>query len=442
MWARMQQWLSPEIDLEQAADPRAIIRSGLALIVLVIGGGLAWMALAPLAGAVVSNGVVRTEQTRQPIQHAGGGTIASVLVRDGEPVVAGQVLIEMHDANVRAQYDTYQLALFAEAVRQARLRAEQLFEPRLVFAAHLLAQASNPRFAEILSQEQKLFRVRRHLLDAQMNGASATGALARREIAVREDGVAAQSQSVRLAQQQLEYHRQLAASGFISKTRLMELERLAEDYQAAAKEQQSDALLAEQRVIEASQRREQLRYNYLQMASTELKDSQLRGQELEKQFQPVEDAYRRLRVVAGEAGRIMNVRVRPGMVVGAGAALMELLPSRSRLLIESGVAPGSIRHIRLGQRVDVSLTAYNHRTTPRIAGTVVYVAPDSVGSERVPSVFPVKVELEADALRAARITDLQPGMEAVLYFRTDSRTVLDYLLEPLVDSMRAAFREP
>lgn len=443
MLRRVQDWLTPDADLDLAGDPGRLIHGGMWLIALLIGGGFLWMALAPLAGAVIANGTVRTEQTRLPIQHAGGGTVAGVLVRDGDVVKAGQPLLTMHDPRTQATYDTYLIGIFAEQAKQARLRAEQVLAAELRYPAELEAERGKPRRADILDQEKRVFQTRRSALTHQIAIFEAQQASVKQETGVLRRRVESQREAGRLLGDEAEANRKLADAGFVARTRVTGLERSAAEYRASVGELESDMLRADQRVLDYAWRIEEMKGGYVQAATAELKESQLRLEELQQSLRPIEDAQRKMTVVAPADGRVMNLRVQSaGMVVGAGAPLMELVPAHSPLQLDSGVAPKDIRHIRIGQPVEVSLTAYNHRTTPRVMGKVVYVAPDAVGSEAVPSYYPVKVELDAASLREAGIEGLLPGMQAVLYFRTEDRTLLDYLLEPIVDSLRSAFREP
>lgn len=125
-------------------EAKRIARTGQLTILLVFGGLAAWLATAPLNGAVVVAGSVKVDANRKTIQHSEGGIVKTILVRDGDRVSAGQPLVELQDSQVAAAYSVLRNALDGELARQSRLRSEAVGAPAVTFADEL-SVAAKPR---------------------------------------------------------------------------------------------------------------------------------------------------------------------------------------------------------------------------------------------------------------------------------------------------------
>jgi len=165
---------------------RAAVRWGVITTVLAVGGFFAWTSLAPLAGSVVAMGLVKVDTNRKTVQHRDGGTVQRILVREGEAVKAGQLLIELADARVDATLDQTSAQLDAMRLRQSRLSAEREFAPAWRVPESWRKRLSEPRVAEVVAREQSLFTTRRNALDAQMRQMRGQIDEVAREIGARE----------------------------------------------------------------------------------------------------------------------------------------------------------------------------------------------------------------------------------------------------------------
>ena len=131
-------------------DPVPLLRLGFFIIVVFILGGLAWIALAPLEGAIVGNGVVKVRNERVPIQHPKGGVVAAMHVKDGMPVKAGQALFEISEPTRVAGFQASRYQHVSEVARNARLRSEQMLGPRVVFPQAVLSRVTDAEVVAII----------------------------------------------------------------------------------------------------------------------------------------------------------------------------------------------------------------------------------------------------------------------------------------------------
>lgn len=444
MLAALRQWVLPPIEVEHADDARRIVRTGMlviAVLVVVVGG---FLAFAPLSGAVVAPGVVKVDLDRKIVQHQEGGMVSRVLVRDGDRVQAGQTLLMLEDVRVDATNELLRTQLDAELARNARLAAEGRFDASVRFPKELTARAGDRRVNELLGRERSLFAARRDSLEGQIQLLRTQIRETQGEIEAWNDQLKAGDEAIRLQKEELAQNEGMLGEGFVSKTRILTLQRAVAEYQARRGENLAELAKAKQRVAELELRIVTLRTSYMEQAASELKESTGRVFDLQERLRPSQDAAQRQTIKAPLAGEVVNLRVTtPGAVIGPRDTLLELVPENPDLIIEAQVRPEDIASIAKGAVADVRLTAFKQRITPVVYGEVVYVSADrlQMRPDQAPY-YAAHVRVGPDALRAAGDLRLQAGMPAEVYIRTDTRTALQYLLTPVSAYLQRSMREP
>ena len=427
----------------EGAELTRIARNGalvLALGILVMGG---WLVAAPLSGAVIAAGFVKVDMNRKVVQHQEGGIVKQLLVRDGERVKAGQVLMVIEDVKIDATLDLLRTQHDGERAKAARLEAERAMSPAVKFPPELVARKDEPKVVEFLQRETTLFKARREALDTQV-------ALLRRqiqqtaqEVKALTDQIAAEARALKLQKDELATNQSLLEKGFVQKTRLMQLERQVAEYEGRWNERRAELSKAEQRSQELELRVLAQRNAYVQSAADELKEASARIFDLEERLRPSKDASERQRISSPISGEVVGLRVfSQGGVVGPREVLMEIVPEDKTLIIEARIRPEDINHVRAGSEADIRLTAYQSRTTPLVPGSVTYVSGDRlVDQQSGAPYYVVQIDVPENALAASSLR-LQAGMPAEVFIKTDTRTALDYLLAPVTSYLRRAMREP
>jgi HlyD family type I secretion membrane fusion protein len=413
------------------------------LVVLVLTLGLFgwWMSSAPLSGAVVVQGIVKSELNRKVIQHQDGGIVSEILVRDGQKVVAGQVLTYISDVRSDVGRDVLRSQFAAELLRKKRLESEVEVAPTFNAAAFgKLATADG----DLVGREQRLFDARRRNLDEQVASLLSQVGDVQAQIA----GLMAQQTStesgLKLARDELNLNEELASQGYVQKTRLMTLERTVVEYDSRLGQMTSEIAGAQQKIQDLHLRAAQARNTYQQQAADELKDATVRSREIEERLRASEDLANRQAVRAPVAGTVMGLRIgAPGLTVGPREPLMEIVPAEERLVIEGKVRLEDIAHVQVGAEAEVRLTAYESRRTPRLPAKVEFVSADRlVDNQNGASWFIAQLSIAPAELDQLPDIKLQTGMPAEVYVATPARSLASYLLGPL-DSFRAkALREP
>jgi len=438
-----------------AADPQAPLaqqlreaqrlarRAAVVLLVGVVPVG-AWMTWAPLSAAVVASSFVKVDLDRRVVQHAEGGTVREVKVRDGQHVEKGEPLLVLGDVSVDADLNRLNYRVAVERASLARLEAEQMSAASVQFPAQVVEAArSDPRLAEQMAKERALFSARRDALVGQSGLLRSQQAKVAQEAIGLRAQIAQASESLKHQTAELQTNRRLLDDGFISATRISQLEAAVADYGVKLEEKRSDLARAEQRLLDADLRIKSLEGDYRQQASDQLKVSAARLAEIEQEQRKTADASSRQVIVAPVAGDVINLKfTSAGSVVSPREPIADIVPSNPHLVVEAHVHTEDVSRVQQGQPAEIRFTAFKSRTARLVAGKVFYVAADrTLDRATNQAYYVVLVEADAASIASAGDMKLQAGMPAEVYLKGEERTPLQYLLEPVTQVLRRAGRE-
>jgi membrane fusion protein, epimerase transport system len=425
-------------------EARRLARRGVWVLAVGLLPLAAWLALAPLSSAVVAQAHVKVDLDRRPVQHAEGGIVREVKVRDGQRVRQGEPLIVLGDVAVDADVNRLSYRLLAEQAGIVRLEAEQAFTPALVFPAELTqAAARDSRLAEQLVKERSLFTARRESLQGQIALLRAQREKIAQEIVSLKAQIEQATNSLRHQTFELDRNRQLLKEGFIADTRIAQLESGVADYGVKLEERRSELARADQRVVDTELRIKALESEYRQQSSDQLKVALVRQQEVQQELRKSADASQRQVIVAPAAGEVMNLRfTSPGTIISPREPLADIVPTDPRLVVEAQIRPEDISRVQQGQGAHIRFSAFNSLTTPMVDGKVFYVSADRlVQRETQQPYYVVLIEADAASLKRAGQLALQAGMPAEVFIQGEERTPLQYLVEPVTLLLHRAGRE-
>ena len=423
-------------------DLKRLVGAGFVIIAAGAMGLGAWSAAAPLMGAIVAPAYVKVDLNRKVVQHAEGGIVREIRVRDGDRVKQGQVLVVLEDVKVDSQLDLLSIQLLAERAKEARLTGEAAFAPKPAFPAEIIRREREPRVAEILERERALFQSRRASVDSQVSALRAQIRETQAEASALGEQIAAEERAIALQKEELKANEELLRQNYVQKTRVLTLQRAVAEYEVKHGADRADLARSRQKATELELRIVNAQNTYKQTAVDELKDTTAHIFDLEERLRPSRDAAQRQQVVAPIAGEVVGLKVfTAGAVVGPRDVLMELVPADKTLVVEAQIRPEDINHVHTGSAADIRLTAYKQRTTPLVSGRVSYVSADRIvdPQHNNAAYYIAHVEVAPGALGDLK---MQAGMPAEVFIRTDRRTALDYLLAPVTAFLRRAMREP
>ncbi|MEO5374927.1 MAG: HlyD family type I secretion periplasmic adaptor subunit [Alphaproteobacteria bacterium] len=429
--------------LPPAPPVRGLVLAATAVVAIFFGLGGGWAALAPLSTAAVSPGTVTVEGNRKTVQHLEGGIIKDIRVRDGDVVTAGQPLLTLEDAQARSNWQLVQGQHDALKALESRLVAERDDKADIAFPEGLLARINEPTVRDMVDGQRTIFDGRRRSLTVE------TDILRRRveqlagEVRSRLAQVRSAETQANLTRSELKDAKELVSGGLERRPRLLSLQREEARLEGLVGEQTALIAAARQKIGESELQINSLRSTRLNEVATDLRKTQTELADVGERLRAARDVLERRDIVAPIAGTVVNLRFfTAGGVIGPGLPILDIVPSESRLIVESRINQTDIQAMRVGLPAVVHLTAFKQRTTPQVAGRVIYVAADVTADEKSGQAHYV-VRTEIPRLELARLKglDLVQGMPAQVMIVTGERTLFQYLMAPLTESFTQAFRE-
>ena len=371
--------------------PRAVWALYLMAAVLVV--GLASSSMATVDEVTRSDARVVPDGKEQVIASLESGTLGKLLVHEGEEVEAGQPLAELDPTRAEAAQNESQAKRLGLMAQVARLRAEALGVP-LKFPEEVRA------VQRLVDSETEVFDTRRRVLD------EATASIN------RSIGLLATEQ--RLAQD-------MASKGLMSNVEVMRVTR---------------------QVNELQQQRNERISRFRQDASTELSKAQTDLAQIDEQLVVRRDAVSRSVLKSPVKGLVKNIKMNTvGGVITSGSPIMEIVPIGPRILIEARIKPKDIGYVQVGQTAVVKVNGYDFNVNGGLHGKIEYVSPDALGEtekNNEGTYYRALIAAERNTLRAkGEPLPVIPGMTAIVDIRTGERSVLSYLLRPMLKSKEA-----
>ncbi|SFF53408.1 HlyD family secretion protein [Duganella sp. CF458] len=444
MESALQQMVTNDSMQLHLGEARRLANWGMAVVIFGLLPVTAWMTFAPLSSAVVAQAYVKVDLNRRPVQHAEGGMVRQVLVRDGQRVKQGEPLLVLGDVSVDADKNRLDYRVKTERASLARLDAEQGMQQSLGFPADVVEAAqADPRLAEQLAKERALFAARRDALVAQVRLLHAQRDKVAEEVVALRAQLAQAGESMKFQKVDLDTHNKLRKDGFVSATRIAQIEGALADYGVKLEERRSELARAQQRMVDIDLRVSALEGEYRQQASDQLKVATARLSEIEQEQRKSVDASARQVISAPASGEVIGLRYPvPGTVIPPRETIADIVPDDTRLVTEARIRPDDISRIVRGQPADIRFTAFKYRTTQLVRGKVIYISADRLVDRATEAPY-YSVLVEADPASLAKAGDLKllAGMPAEIFIEGEKRTPLQYLLEPVSQVLRHAGRE-
>jgi len=414
----------------------------LLLVVLVL-----WAAFTQISGAVIASGQVVVRGHTKQVQHLDGGIISEILVKNGDVVRDGDLLMRLDPTLLQVNLDIARNRLADALTQAARLEAEQLDLDRVDFSgihapntsAHLGGLALDKQEAG----QAQIFTARRDVL----RGTTAQLQEKIAQIGNQRDGVAAgigaKQDQLLLIQKELDNVTELNKQGLARESQVLDLQRTRSEMLGQISEQQSELARLANSVQDAQLEILQADRTFKEEVVTKLRETTTASEELILQIVTTQKQLDRVEIRAPADGVIHEMQAATvGGVVAPGATILQVVPSGTGFQYELRVDPRSVDQVYVGQEATVKFPAFSTRSTPDIFGKVLLISPASVTDSATGQVF-YRLELEVPPPELAKLGSLElvPGMPVEVFLRTTDRSVLGYLVHPLADQISRAFRD-
>ncbi|PTM98552.1 HlyD family type I secretion periplasmic adaptor subunit [Mycoplana dimorpha] len=418
---------------------------GYSTVFLLLGGMAAWGALTRINGAVVAGGIIEVASNRQVVQHLTGGVVGKILVRDGDKVDAGDVLMRLDDTFDRSELAVIEGQLFSLMGTAARLSAEQDDSTEMRFDPELIERAkSDPQVQEIIDGQTRLMQARSETRDKQIGQLKEKKLQIAKQNEGLESRIKALQTQLELIEEELDAQNKLLKQSLTNASRVLQLQR--EQAEIAGTISQAKSSIAENagKVAEIELAILNVDSDMREEATSSLRDIEAKIAELQEKRTSKLETLSRMDITAPVSGVVLGMTVHAiNSVIKPADQLLFIIPQENDLIVKTQISPTQIDQVHVGQVAHIRFGAFDHRTTPEIFGHVTKVAADVLQDPRTGmSYYPA--EIKPDEGEMAKLGDdkqVIPGMPVETFIQTAERSPLGYLTKPLADYFAKAFRE-
>lgn len=425
----------------RARGPR--IAGLIALLVLVCGLG-GWSVFARLSGALVASGTIEVQSNRQVVQHPEGGVVGQILVRDGDVVTAGQLLIALDGTFMQSEMNLVESQLFELLTRKSRLEAERDGNPSLNITDELNQLANQYDWVqENVERQQRLLEARNNTLQSQREQLAKQIAQTASQIEGTEAQLSASRDQLVLIDAELIDQRSLLEKGLAAASRVNGLEREHIGLRGDIGRLEAELARLAGQISATEIEILRLAADRQEESITLLQDQQVSEAELVERRIALAERLARLEIRTPVDGIIWGTQVfAEQSVIQPAEPIMYIVPQDTPLLIAARVDANQIDRLHIGQAATLRFPAFNQRLTPELFGTVMNISADVFTDEATGYSF-YRAELMPNEGELARLNGqaLVPGMPVDTFIKTGDRSPLSYLTKPLTDYFTKAFRE-
>ncbi len=409
----------------------------LACTALFFSSALTWAAFAKIDEVTRGEGKVIPTGKIQVIQNLEGGILTEILIKEGQVVEKNQPLLRLDDIRFSSSYRETRSKYLSLSARAARLKAEAE-GVTIVFSEDITTE--DPA---LTASELALFRSRANELESNLATLKQQESQTRQEIAELEAHKNKLTRSYTLLRQELEMSEPLVADGAISDVEILRLKRSVNDIQGEVEASK----LAIPRLVAASEEARNkiadLEIKFRTDARSELSTVTAELSAVAESLRGQEDRVSRTLVRSPVRGTVKQLLVTTiGGVIQPGMDLLEIVPLEGGLLVEAHVRPADIAFLHPDQDAQVKLTAYDYSIYGGLPAKLEHISADTIIDDDGESFFLIRVRTEQSYLgKKSTPLEIIPGMTATVDILTGQKTVLDYLLKPVLRARERALRE-
>ena len=418
---------------------------GMVIVGFVTFGIGGWAATSELTGAVIGQGVLVVDSSVKKVQHPTGGVVGELRVREGDKVLAGDILLRLDETQTLANATIVSKSFDELVARQARLEAERDNADQITFPKLLLERTRDPasEAARAIAAERSLFDLRRQARGGQKAQLKERSAQLQEEIKGYLGQAEAKQREVDFVHKELEGVRTLWEKKLVPMNRLTALERDTARLEGERSQLSGMTAQAKGKIAEIELQIIQIDQDLRTEVGKDLIETRSKISELAERKTAAVDQLYRIDIRAPQSGRVHQLAVHTvGGVISPGEQIMLIVPDADALAVEVKIAPRDIDQVYVGQAASMRFAAFDQKTTPEIEGEVSLVSADLMQDQRTgASYYTARVLLRPEEVARLGNAKLLPGMPVDVFIKTPGRTALSYLIKPLRDQAERAFKE-
>ena len=424
-------------------DETTHTRLGGWIVLAGVGGFVLWATFAPLDKGVPVPGTVTVSRHLQAVQHQTGGIIDKILVKEGDHVAMGQVLVRMNEVQIKAQAEITRTQLMTAQATEARLLAERDGKNEVSYPPELLSAQSDSRVTNNIIIQNQLFLSRRLALQHEIAALDENMAGLKVQLRGLEASKSSKVQQSRLLEEQLVNMRDLATDGFVPRNRVLELERTFTQLSGEISADIGNIGRTQRQISELEQRRIHRQQEYQKEVRQLLSDTKKEAESLQNRLNGQDFELANVEVKSPVDGTVVGMNVfTEGGVIGSGFKLMDIVPSDDMLIVTGQVPVHLIDKVHPDLLVDLIFSALNQKKTPNIPGVVTHVSADRLIDEKsgLPY-YTIKARVTQDGLKMLTDQQIRAGMPVEIFVKTGERSLMSYLFKPILDRVHSSMSE-
>ena len=416
---------------------------GFLSVLVMVGVVGSWSVLTELNGAIIAPATIMVESYSKKVQHREGGIVGEIRVKDGDRVEVGQPLVILDNTEIKSELAIIDGLLDEALAKRARLEAQRDKSAEIVFPAEILARAGEPELAAIIAGQTKLFTARLQAMTGKKEQLTQQIGQLTEQIGGVDSQKVAKDKQLELISVELADLKDLQSKGLVPVSRVMSMDRETARLDGERGELVASKASAEARIAEVKLQILQIDEEDLSQTLTDLREIEGKVAELKERKLAAASRLERMVIKAPITGDVYQLAVHTiGGVVGAGEAIMLIVPEADDLVLQAQVQPKDIDKVRAGQIAHIRFPAFNSRLTPEVAAEVTQISADTSRTDQNSAPFySVRLMISAKELAKLGSNKLKPGMPAEAFIQTQAQSPLTYFLKPLTDQIAHALRE-
>ena len=428
-------FLTQAIQLEEQGPPRLVSLAAMLTLALLV-AVIAWSSITKVSEKALAPGKVIPAGLNHTVQHLEGGLVMELLVRDGDPVKKGDLLLRFDPTATSSELEQIRIRKVALDLEAERLAA-------LVESREPNFSDTDTAYASLIAKQRTVYHAQRISHERGIQVAESQISQRETELIQQLNAVESLTEETKLFQEQVDIRLKLEGKNVISRTELLSTKSRLAEAQRDLRRAKDSVSVARSGLEEAKQHKNELEAAFFKELELEAGRVATEIMEVSQTMVRLQDRLQRMEIRSSVDGIVQGLSLGSGSaVVEPGQLIMELVPTDDELVVEARVSPADIGHVKQGQPSDIKIDSYDPAKFGSVKGQVRRISANTYLNEKSQPYYRVEISLEKDHLgKASDSLRIIPGMTVMADIITGSKTILDYLLKPINRGMDNAFCE-
>lgn len=434
--------LKKEIDVSLVTNDMPIRAFGMAVVIATVGVLGTWSYLAPIDSAASASGFVTVKSHSKTVQHLDGGIVKELIVKDGDIVKQGDVLLVLDGTDIKAQAEILRGQQITLAAQVARLSAERDRSGSVSYPKEV-QNLNDARVIEARQSENQIFSARKNAHDGEVSVLNQRISQLNSRIQGLQGQKASKLHLNASYTEEAKDLKELLAEGFADKQRLRDMERSVTSTTGEISSLSSEIASSEMQIGETRLQIMQIQKQFQEEVADKFGEVQAQLYDVNQRLAATNDKVNRIQIKSPADGRVMGVSIYTvGGVITPGRPILDIVPQGEELVIEARVSPMDIDRVHVGLVAEVRFSAFKQALVPKTIGKLIGLSADKITDERTGQpYYSAKIELTPESYVKLGNMELLPGMPADVLINTGERTVFEYLMQPISNAWAKAMIE-